>query len=473
MHILFANTGVQLLCIPLQSGRRYTTAQIGYGWQYCQTLAPPEDDEGGDEDEPGIRSHPYIQWQLVQSNVSKLYLAIDTSMGDPDEGYFCDPSSLAGDFSLSLENVLDLSGSPLQGVPKTEICIRAAAATAGEAKPVHMVVDFGNSRTGALLLEVAGEVSQNAEMMPFELMNRYTLDVWNDAGEPIDRPATRWFSSKTRWCNTPYLPPAEVVKKEYYRETVKGFLGRGKQVAREREVSVQPNLFDDQSMVRLGREADDVTQIMHAKGDFRTGVSSPKRYLWAEDESWLEGAFWYMADPHDRCRTDTFASKLQGNLLNFIHEDDRDFLLNEDGLLPEEDDYATDTPIKPRHAPRAMMTAAIYEMLCQAHRHINSIAYRAGTSDEARGREIRSLSMTYPSGMYEEERNRFKMQAQKAIEIFNAHDRQAPKTKADALVQHRRSQRRPSDVHLERAENARPGSAFVVLGAQPRSFAIE
>ena len=68
-------------------------------------------------------------------------------------------------------------------MPAIELCSRAAAATAGDAKPVHMVVDFGNSRTGALLVEMAGEVTQTAEMMPFELVNRYHLDSCNDEGE--------------------------------------------------------------------------------------------------------------------------------------------------------------------------------------------------------------------------------------------------------------------------------------------------
>ena len=95
-------------------------------------------------------------------------------------------------------------------------------------------------------------------------------------------------------------------------------------------------------MVRLGREADDICQVMQAKGDIRTGVSSPKRYLWADDASWLEGANWHMADPDDRDGTGTFAAKLHGPLLKFIHEDDRDFLLDKDD--PPEDALRPDGP---------------------------------------------------------------------------------------------------------------------------------
>ncbi|MCH5377932.1 MAG: virulence factor SrfB, partial [Planctomycetes bacterium] len=294
MHILFANTGVQIVCIPLQSGRRYTTAQIGYGWQNCRCKSAEADEDRDEDEEPEVDAYPYIQWQIIQSHVSKLFLAVDTSLGDPDVGYFSDPSSLAGDFHVTLNNLLDRNGQPLPGLPPTELCLRAATATAGEAKPVHMVVDFGNSRTGALLVEMAGEVSQSAEMLPFELSNRYSLDHFAEDGEQISKPGSRWFSSKTRWANTPYPDPPEMAKKEYYRETKKSLFGK-KQVKRERETYIRPPLFDDWSMVRMGREVDEISQIMHAKGDFRTGVSSPKRYLWADDASWLEGAFWYMA----------------------------------------------------------------------------------------------------------------------------------------------------------------------------------
>ncbi|MCA9246427.1 MAG: virulence factor SrfB, partial [Planctomycetales bacterium] len=366
MHILFANTGVQVICIPLQAGRRFTTSQIGYGWQHCRCENRDIDEEDLDEETPPI-DYPYIQWQIIQSNVSRLFLAVDTSLGDPDLGFACDPTTLAGDFRVAIEHLLDLAGAPLQGIPKVDLCLRAATATAGEAKPVHMVVDFGNSRTGALLLEVTGEVTQAAEMTPFELQNRYTLDYFNESGEAISKPPTRWFSSKTSWCNSPFLPPREMVKREFYRETVKGLLGK-KQVNRQREMSVRPELFDDLSMARLGREADDVGQTMHAKGEFRTSVSSPKRYLWADDDIWLEGAFWYMADPHDRAKTDTFSAKIQGPLLQFLHEDDRDFLLAD--KPPAEEDFATQMPIKPRHAPRVMMVLAIYELLCQAYSQI-------------------------------------------------------------------------------------------------------
>jgi len=412
MHVLFANTGVQLVCVPLRGGARYTSAQIGYGWQRCQVA------RGNDG---ATTAYPYIQWQIIQSGAARLFLAVDTTCGDPEVGYFCDAGALTKDFCVKLEGLLDLQGKALRGFPPIDLCIRPATATGGDAKQVHLVVDFGNSRTGGLLLEMSGEVVQTAQMTPFELINRYHLDAWNESGQWQSTKAARWFSSKTHWCNTPYLPATPQVKTEYHavdEPDEAGWFRGGKRKPKQTkvEVKVTPPLFDDLSQVRMGREADDVTQVMRVDGDIRTGVSSPKRYLWADDASWLEGANWYMADPADRCQGGTYAAMLRGPLLRFIHEDDRDVLISGEEL--KESDLASETPLKPRHAPRSLMTAALYEMLCQAYCYINSPAYRNATGDAGRPREIRTLTLSYPSGMIQEEFRRFEAQARKAIYVF-------------------------------------------------------
>ncbi len=414
MHVLFANTGVQTVCVPLRGGARFQTAQIGYGWQRCRTGTGAEDEEP--------RQFPYIQWQVIQSGTSKLFLVVDTTCGDPQIGYFCEPSALTKDFVIHLRGLLDVQGRPLKGMPEIELCIRPATATAGDAKHVHMVVDFGNSRTGALLLELAGEISQTPQMLPFELLNRYHFDAWDEEGQYVSIPDARWFSSKTHWCNSPYLAPMGQKKIEYHavEETDGGGLFRRKKKQAKQskvEVTVTPPLFDDLSMVRLGREADDVVQVMRAEGDIRTGLSSPKRYLWADDASWLEGANWHMADPADRCRSGTYASTLQGPFMKFVHEDDRDFLLED--REPAEHEFASDTPLKPRHAPRCMMTAAIYELLTQAYGYVNSMAYRSASGDAGRTREIRTITLSYPSGMIVAERQRLAAQVNKAINVFS------------------------------------------------------
>ncbi|MFV1967087.1 MAG: virulence factor SrfB, partial [Pirellulaceae bacterium] len=173
--------------------------------------------------------------------------------------------------------------------------------------------------------------------------------------------------------------------------------------------AVRARTFEDVSMVRMGKEADDLAGLMRTEGEVRTGVSSPKRYLWAKDDSWLEGAIWYMADPYDRYDAELHATPLKAPLLRFFPEADEP-----DDPSPQYEE----APAKPRHAPRTMMTGAFYELLCQAYSYVNSPFYRRTSGDSARMRTVRSLTLTYPSGMIALEREQLQKQAHKAIRIF-------------------------------------------------------
>ncbi len=415
MHVVFANTGVQYVCQPLSSGVRFTSASVGHGWQRCRCQ------EAGD----AVRTYHFIQWKVVPG---KLVLAVDTTCGDPEKGYFCSEEALADDFPVIVEGLLSLEGAPLAGLPRVDLTIRPATAGAGAAKEVHMVVDFGNSRTGALLIEIDQETADTPVMEPFELINRHHLDAWNENGEFQKKDSARWFSSRTQWCTAPYLPPPRLDKTIAAAEDAgggrSGFLGMGKKrpQGRTRTVFVTPRLFQDLSAVRMGQEADDVTQVMQTDGTVVTGVSSPKRYLWADDESWLQGAIWHMADPDDRLETHRYAATLQGPLLRYLEEEDPDELdlppLESDEIGDEE--LAREIPYKPHHAPRCLMVAALYEMIAQAYTYVNSVAYRSMVGREYQPREIRNLTLTYPSGMITQERERFRLQAQKAIDLFRA-----------------------------------------------------
>ena len=161
-------------------------------------LRKPESEE---PDAPPI-VYPYIQWQIIQSTVSKLFLAIDTSLGDPETRLLLRSDVAGRRFSRAAEGHPRPHGEPLLGCRRIDLCLRAATATAGEAKPVHLVVDFGNSRTGALLVEMSGEVSQigrNDAVRADESLQARRLRRRRRA---VSRPAAGWFSSKD-----PLVPP--------------------------------------------------------------------------------------------------------------------------------------------------------------------------------------------------------------------------------------------------------------------------
>jgi hypothetical protein len=399
MDQMYANTGIQTISVPLPTGLRFGSDEVGRGWQRCSCQSS------------GSRvDYPFVQWQIIEGNSSRLFLAVDTTCGDRDLGFFCEPEGFVGEVRIKLEGLLNAKGKPL-GVPSVEFAILPSVG--GDPKDVHLVVDFGNSRTGALLLEMSGETSPVPQMLPFRLADRWQLDSWLSSEDLDGRARGCWFSAKTHWCTGPYLPPSPQSKTVYREVRRAGLLHERVENVAER-LTVTPPLFPDLSMARMGPEADAIVGAIRMEGDERTGVSSPKRYLWADDEGWLEGANWFMADPSDRLGGDSHAARLQGPLLRFLPEADPDSLLETGEPVP-----ASESPAKPRHAPRVLMVAALYELLCQAYAFINSRAYRKATGGGSRPRKLRSLTLTYPSGMIVQERERFRQQAEKAAVIFH------------------------------------------------------
>ena len=106
MDILFADTGVQFICVPLEADQRFTNA--GHDWQ--RTKCKTKD---------GTTDYPYIQWLIRKyGDDNKLFLAVDTTAGDDEQedGYFCRAAALFGDCKVSLSGLLGDNGQPLAGL---------------------------------------------------------------------------------------------------------------------------------------------------------------------------------------------------------------------------------------------------------------------------------------------------------------------------------------------------------------------
>ena len=86
MDILFADTGVQFICVPLDAAKRFANA--GHDWQRAQCKVQDK-----------IVDFPYVQWHIRKyGDDNKLFLAVDTTCGDDDheDGYFCRAGALFG-----------------------------------------------------------------------------------------------------------------------------------------------------------------------------------------------------------------------------------------------------------------------------------------------------------------------------------------------------------------------------------------
>src|SRR5262249_11876902 len=108
---------------------------------------------------------------------------------------------------------------------------------------------------------------------------------------------------------------------------------------------------------------------------------------------------------------------LQGGLLKYLPPEDDDRLLGTDPWTKDLESLSA--PPAPQFPPRALMTAALYELICQAYSLINSVSYRRRMGDPRRIRRLASLSLSFPSGMIGPERQRLEYQARKACKIFD------------------------------------------------------
>lgn len=213
------------------------------------------------------------------------------------------------------------------------------------AVPVSLVLDLGNSRSSAVLVEAhpAGVTS-----VPLQV---------RDGSNPF-RVEEDSFGSRIT-----FLPGA-------FDDT-------------ELDVGVGAS-FSLPSLTRLGSEALD--RALETPHRYLCSLSGPKRYLWDDrrtDERW-----------HFARKRGEEYRPVSGRLLKHLHDHGDALMLRDDG---------PSTPADPRYAPRAMMFFALVEILQQAYAQIGSMPYRTFQGREGMPRVLRHLVLTYPSAMRPEE----------------------------------------------------------------------
>ncbi len=241
---------------------------------------------------------------------------------------------------FKLAALLDVLGPQVPKLHFTRIANRVPV-------PVSLVLDFGNSRSSALLVE-----ARDKGMFALPLVMRNLSSPFSVDEECVD--------SRITFLPSPFDKSVSAVA-----------TGDG---------------FGWPSVARLGREALD--RALETPHRYACSLSGPKRYLW--DHRQTEDRWFYAQRHGDEYRT------IFGRLLKYLPEESGGLYLREDG--PQ-------TPVDPRYAPRTMMLFAIVEILCQAYAQLGSPGYRRFQGKEANPRVLRSLVLTYPSAMRKEERH--------------------------------------------------------------------
>ena len=254
--------------------------------------------------------------------------------------------------------------------------IRLYKDTDVETREVDMVIDIGNSRTTALLIEENNSFNQ---VRPLALTDMTRPLVVDDDGCVDIRTYSGSFDMRLA-----------------FRKA--GFGNFGKRDSRQ---------FVYPSLVRLGREAVDL--IHHATAAREDGIealttnSSPKRYLWDWRPTKEEWQFLILPgeDP------DHVLS------LNGISQ-----YLNSDGSF-DPDGHGNRSY---HYSRRSLMTLSLLEMIVQAHTQINSIKHRSfesGFGHTSKPRRIKRIIITCPTAMSKMEREALVRCAGDAVKLFS------------------------------------------------------
>lgn len=239
-------------------------------------------------------------------------------------------------------------------------------------KDVDMVVDIGNSRTTALLVE------DNAT---FNQVNRLWLTDYTNILRPsADGTAEIGGSSD----------PFDM--RLAFRRVSFGDFGI--------EGSRQ---FVYPSFVRLGKEANCLIHRASEGDEHETRLStmsSPKRYLWDGGRNREEWKFMVLEGETDH------------HILNIpgISE-----MLRSDGRLDPDGGGGQSY----HYSKRSLMTFAFLEMLTQARTQINSDRYRTDRGDRYMPRRVRRLIVTCPTAMSKVEREALVRCAADAVKLLN------------------------------------------------------
>ncbi len=230
------------------------------------------------------------------------------------------------------------------------------------AVPVSLVLDLGNSRSSALLVEShEGRTSS----VPLEIRS---------SGNPFA------VSSDAFGSRLAFLPDAFDAEEHLVA------VGEG---------------FALPSLVRMGPEALD--RALETPHRYTCSLSGPKRYLW---DGRPTDTRWHFACRIGGGRSGESYRTIHGRALRHLDDHGDGLVLREDG---------PSTPADPRYAPRAMMLFALVELLQQAYAQISSAPYKRFQGKEGSPRVLRHVALTYPSAMGPEEREIYESLVQNAV----------------------------------------------------------
>ena len=290
---------------------------------------------------------------------------------------------------------------------------------------VDLIVDLGNTRTVALLLENPGQeripLGRRVKILRFiprgcPFSQGFTLpepgkanddyaiiDSWLILHRPLFASREPPFSEEKvfeHWQAESPAPGAPVVRVQHLPQTF---------------VELSPALIGG------GKAPEGAARILaqvRLNTDARFSLSSPKRYAWDEEPVGHRGGTYWKQIPNDTdpAIPDAF-DDLRGLFRYFMDPGGVDWDWEHQ---PAIDDFrgkpmVGSAPEYPRRDASCWFALSIIEC---AYRQMNSAGYLSMVGRESLPRRLRQVRVTYPSGWTWEERSRYLAQWQRALDLF-------------------------------------------------------
>lgn len=293
---------------------------------------------------------------------------------------------------------------------------------------VDLIVDLGNTRTVALLLESPGQDDPNLPFgrrirvlqfpprgMPFSMTKGVETDLTKRNSYAI---IDSWFLLHRPVFAENDPPMSEDKLIFHYQPVHDPATGQ----IRYKKRTYLPHQFVEISPALIGGGQDPGGAAHTFSGtpldfDARFFMSSPKRYVWDDEQLGYRGGTIWKQIPNktEKPRPD-FYHDLGGLIRFFMDTGGHDWDIENP---PSEDDFRgvpfpSERPSYPRRDAVCWFALSIIE---NAYRQINSFEY-LNLGRRGLPRRLRNIRVTYPAGWTQEEIDRYLEQWQRAINLF-------------------------------------------------------
>ena len=269
--------------------------------------------------------------------------------------------------------------------------------------PVELMVDFGNTRTCAVVIEQHSNASLNQSIRPLRFL-KDGLAYQNSSNKDDVLPDSFIVLRQALTISKPIELCKGCMK-------LTGMWPFQKEVFVPKSITkIQPHQFVEISPAVMGSQARESFVPIDPKQG-RAFISSPKRYLWDTDTMNLENnKSWTMLQKGTK-------KGLSGTILGFLSETDETWSIDSPLTSRSASERPDTTPDIPNHPRAQAMVWAALAILESAYRQINSHAWRSSYQNTQQ-RYLQRVVVTYPAGWTQSEIGAYRRRWQEAIDIF-------------------------------------------------------